>query len=262
MGLKEELDRLYEYYNNRRFVHPDPLEFLYKYDSINDREIVGLIASSLAYGRVAQILKSVSAILAKMVPSPSVFLEKSSDEVIYKTFSGFKHRFTTCIELSCLLVNIKNLILKYGSLNDCFALGLEKEDKNTISAVLNFAKVLNSSQNNRCNSLMPSPEGGSAFKRLNLYLRWMVRNDNIDPGGWHGISSSKLIIPLDIHMHRISLKLGFTKRKQADIKTALEVTDAFKRFNRNDPVRYDFSLTRLGMNKIEQISVNDVLVNI
>lgn len=262
MGLKEELDRLYYYYNDRKFVHPDPLEFLYNYNSVNEREIVGLIASSLAYGRVTQILRSVSAILIKMVPSPLKFLEKSSQDVIYKTFSNFKHRFTTDIELSCLLVNIKNLMLKYGSLNDCFIAGLKKEDKNIIPAVLNFAKILNSSQNNRCNSLIPSPAGGSAFKRLNLYLRWMVRNDNVDPGGWQGISGSKLIIPLDIHMYRISKKLGFSKRKQADIKTALEVTDALKGFDKDDPVKYDFSLTRLGMNKVSQISFKNVLINI
>lgn len=262
MGLKEELDRLYLDFNNKKFIHPDPLEFLYKYNSISDREIAGLVASSLAYGRVAQILKSVSIVLAKMIPGPLIFLKESSPRLIYRTFSHFKHRFTTGAELSCLLVNIKNSILKHGSLNECFIDGLKKEDKSVFPAVLNFAKNLNSSQNNRCNSLMPSPVGDSAFKRLNLYLRWMVRRDNVDPGGWYKISSSKLIVPLDIHMHRISLKLGLTKRKQADIKTALEVTDSFRGFDKNDPVKYDFALTRLGMNKIERIFLKNVLSNV
>ncbi len=260
MGLKEELDRLYLHYNDRKFIHPDPLEFLYKYNEIKDREIAGLIASSLAYGRVTQILKSVSIVLSKMMPGPLIFLRESSPGFIYRTFSDFKHRFTTGAELSCLLVNIKNSILKYGSLNECFVDGLKKEDMSTLPAVLNFAKSLNSSQKNRCNSLMPSPVGDSAFKRLNLYLRWMVRRDNVDPGGWYKISSSKLIIPLDTHMYRISLKLGLTKRKQADIKTALEVTDAFRRFDKNDPVKYDFALTRLGMGKIEQIFLKECII--
>jgi len=88
---------------------------------------------------------------------------------------------------------------------------------------------------------------------LNLYLRWMVRRDNVDPGGWIGVSSSKLIIPLDTHMYRISLKLGFTERKQADIRTAMEITSALKKFDRDDPVKYDFALTRLGMNKVEEV---------
>jgi len=259
MRLKEELDRLYLYYNNRKFVHPDPLEFLYNYNDMKDREIVGLVASSLAYGRVTQILRSVSLVLAKMSPTPSVFLEKSSTTLLYRIFSDFKHRFTTGMELSCLLVNIKDVIMKYGSLNACFTTGLKKEDKTILTAALNFAKNLNASQKRRCSSLMPSPAGGSAFKRLNLYLRWMVRRDNVDPGGWDNISSSKLIIPLDTHMYRISLKLGLTKRKQADIRTALEVTDSFKRFDKNDPVKYDFALTRLGMNKIEHTLLKECI---
>ncbi len=255
MGLKEGLDKLYLSYNNRGFVHPDPLEFLYDYENIEDREIAGLIASTLAYGRVAQILKSVALVLKRITSSPFLFLKDSSPDTLYDTFKDFKHRFTTGSELSCLLMNIKNAIVKYGSLNNCFLQGLGEEDKSVLPAALSFAKNLNAFTENRCNSLIPSPVGGSAFKRLNLYLRWMVRRDNVDPGGWIKVSRSKLIIPLDIHMHRISLSLGFTKRKQADIKTALEITNALREFDENDPVKYDFALTRLGMNKIGDVSL-------
>jgi uncharacterized protein (TIGR02757 family) len=260
MRLKEELDRLYLYYNDRKFVHPDPLEFLYDYDDIEDREVAGLVASSLAYGRVRQILKSVALVLAEMLPAPSVFLKQSSEDFIYRTFYDFKHRFTTGTELSCLLVNMKNVIIKYGSLNACFTSGLKKEDKTVLNAALSFAGKLNSSQKKRCNSLMPSPAGGSAFKRLNLYLRWMVRRDRVDPGGWDNISRSKLIVPLDTHMYRISLRLGLTKRKQADVRTAMEITDSFKRFDKKDPVKYDFALTRLGINKIEHTLLKECII--
>ena len=99
---------------------------------------------------------------------------------------------------------------------------------------------------------MPSHTGGSAFKRLNLFLRWMIRDDRVDPGGWKGITASKLIIPLDTHMHRISLHLGLTERKQADMKTAVEVTESFKNIEKKDPIRYDFSLTRIGINKFSE----------
>lgn len=265
MGLKEELDKLYLEYNNRNFVHPDPLEFLYNYENIKDREIAGLIASSLAYGRVAQILKSVSLILGKMTPGPYIFIKESSPVSLYNQFKDFKHRFTTGSELCCLLKGIKNAIQKYGSLNNCFLEDLKTKDeipgktteKNSdetvLPAALDFAKKLNAFAEIKCNSLMPSPLGGSAFKRLNLYLRWMVRRDNVDPGGWVGIPESRLIIPLDTHIYRISVKLGFTKRKQADIKTAVEITGALKKFDKNDPVKYDFALTRLGMNKVEEV---------
>lgn len=252
-GLKEELDQLYLSYNNRKFIHPDPLEFLYDYEDIGDREIAGMIASVLAYGRVTQILKSIAPVLKRMTSSPLLFLKESSPDMLYDTFKDFKHRFTTGGELSCLLINIKNAIVKYGSLNNCFLQGLREEDDTTLSAALNFAKNLNVFTKNRCNSLIPSPMGGSAFKRLNLYLRWMVRKDNVDPGGWIKVSRSKLIVPLDTHMHRISLRLGFTGRKQADIKTALEITDVLREFDKGDPVKYDFALTRLGMNNIEEV---------
>jgi len=287
MGLKEELDKLYLTYNHRKFVHPDPLEFLYDYENIEDREIAGLISSSLAYGRVNQIIKSVSLVLDKMKPSPSIFIKKSISGSFFNYFKNFKHRFTTGYELCCLLRGIKNALEKYGSLNNCFLEGFSavkenpgkdplddlisgtaekggliygvSSEKTIIPAILNFARNLNLFSKNKCSSLIPSFLGNSAFKRLNLYLRWMVRKDNVDPGGWYGISVSDLIIPLDTHMFRISSKLGFTARKQADIKTALEITGAFREINRNDPVKYDFALTRLGMNKIEKIFIKKVI---
>jgi uncharacterized protein (TIGR02757 family) len=254
MGLKEELDRLYLEYNNRDFVHPDPLEFLYNYKDTADREITGLIASSLAYGRVAQILRSVSFILNKMAPGPYIFVMESSPDSLYKQFRDFKHRFTTGYELCRLLISMKNILDKYGSLNKCFLEGLktdnELEGGTVLPAVAGFAEKINALSEIKCSSLIPSPLGNSAFKRLNLYLRWMVRSDNVDPGGWIGVPESMLIIPLDTHIYRISKKLGFTRRKQADIKAALEITGALREFDKNDPVKYDFALTRLGMNRL------------
>ncbi len=98
--------------------------------------------------------------------------------------------------------------------------------------------------------LLPSPGKGSACKRLNLFLRWMVRSDDVDPGGWSGVDAGKLIVPLDTHMHRMGLEVGLTRRKQADMQAALEVTRAFRTIAPEDPVRYDFALTRLGIHDI------------
>ncbi len=98
----------------------------------------------------------------------------------------------------------------------------------------------------RFGHLVPSPEKGSACKRLLLYLKWMIRKDDVDPGGWN-LDPSKLVVPLDTHMYYITSKLGFTNRKSADLKTALEVTDVFKKISPNDPTKYDFALTRLGI---------------
>ena len=250
--LKTRLDELYEKYNHREFVHPDPLEFLYRYGDLRDREIAGLVSSSLAYGRVAQILKSVDIVLEKMKPSPYRFLLGTGHEQLEKCFEGFKHRFTTGSEIAGLLAAAGRIIRDSGSLNSAFLENYSSRDDNTIPASLGFCKSFSIFSENSCGSLIPSHAGGSAFKRLNLFLRWMIREDSVDPGGWKGIPPSKLIIPLDTHMHRVSLRLGLTGRKQADLKTAVEITGSFKKIEKNDPIRYDFALTRIGINKLPE----------
>ncbi|MCE5330187.1 TIGR02757 family protein [bacterium] len=253
MGLGEQLQELYERYNNRSFVHPDPLEFLYNYDYIKDREIAGLIASLLAYGRVRQILKSVSIVL-NFIGEPFNYLDLSSKKVIYQDFKNFKHRFTTGEDISSLLYAAKEIINEYGSIGNCFYLSMNKNDDSILPALRKLIKKFGEKIDNRFNSLISIPEGSSAFKRFNLYLRWMVRKDNVDPGGWENISASKLIIPLDVHMYRICCGLNFTNRKQADIKSAVSITNCFKVYAPDDPVKFDFALTRLGMNKDESLN--------
>lgn len=245
-NLNVFLKDVYRFYHKREFVHPDPLEFLYDYKNIRDREIVALIASGLAYGRVAQILKSVSQVLCKLGPSPCDFLMLSGDRDITKTFTDFKHRFTTGRELSDMLINTKATIKKHGSLNECFLIALEKKSGSVLSALPQFVENLTGGSR-WSSSLLPQPSRGSACKRLNLFLRWMVRNDVIDPGGWDGVDPSLLIIPLDTHMYKIGRKLKFTKRKAADLCTALEITKGFANIAPEDPVKYDFSLTRIGI---------------
>ena len=110
-----------------------------------------------------------------------------------------------------------------------------------------FVKRLNAFTSGKRKHVLACPDKGSACKRLNLFLRWMVREDNVDPGGWNQVPASMLIIPLDTHMHRIGHSFQLTSRKQADMRTALEITKAFREMSPQDPVRYDFSLTRLGI---------------
>jgi uncharacterized protein (TIGR02757 family) len=120
-------------------------------------------------------------------------------------------------------------------------------DRTTLPALEAFAAELNLPCGCQTTYLVPSPAAGSACKRLNLYLRWVVRRDDVDPGGWEGIAPSKLVVPLDTHMFRICRSLGMTARNQADLKSALEITQAFRAIVPEDPVRYDFALTRLGI---------------
>lgn len=247
--LKEKLENLYSHYNKRRFVHPDPLEFLYNYEDLRDRELVALIASSLAYGRVVQILKSVSIVLETISPSPYNFLVNTSEKKLMKSFEGFKHRFTTGDEMAYMMLGAKKILEDKGSLENAFLSGYSASDENILPALSKFVSSFYSLTGSHKNSLIPVPDRGSACKRLNLFLRWMVRQDRVDPGGWSRISPSKLIIPLDTHMYNIGSGLKMTQRKQANMLTAIEITGAFKKIAPEDPVRYDFSLTRLGIRK-------------
>jgi len=246
---KPRLERLYRAYNSRRWVHPDPLEYLYHYRDPLDQEIVGLIASCLAYGRVAQILRSVNWVLDKMGPSPYQFLQSTRTGSLQKRFRNFKHRFTTSEELIALFTGMKHVLGRYGSLYACFLYAFEADDEDILPALSRMVRELTVGFKGRCNSLLPLPEKGSACKRLNLFLRWMVRKDHVDPGGWGDVPAAKLIVPLDTHMYRICFPLKLTSRTNADMRTAMEITQAFRSVQPRDPVRYDFALTRLGIRK-------------
>lgn len=232
-SLKPLLECLYLKLNIRKFVDPDPLVFLYDYNELKDREIVGLIASSLAYGRVAQILISVKKILDPMQGDPHDFILSHEKKDFENIYAGFKHRFTDSDDIVRLLTGIKKALNEYGTLENLQMQGVEK-----------FAYFLNGAQKSY---LLPSPADGSACKRLNLYFRWMVRADKVDPGGWNKSSPENLIIPLDTHMFKAAKLLGFTKRNSADLKTAKEITENFAKISPLDPVKYDFALTRLGI---------------
>ena len=252
-SLKPVLNKLYTRFNDQKFISPDPLQFIYDYESESDREIVGLIASSLAYGNVKQICKSISVVLSG-IQAPTNFLKNSSTQKIKNSFIGFKHRFTTGDDISNLLLAIKRNIEKYGSLKNCFMESFNTTDISIIPALEEFTIKLTKSVQKDNFYLLPKPSNSSACKRMNLYLKWMVRKDNVDPGCWSEIPSSMLIVPLDVHMHKICGRLEFTGRKTADLKTALEITDMFKKISPNDPTKYDFALTRLGMQNTGEIT--------
>jgi uncharacterized protein (TIGR02757 family) len=228
-------------------VHPDPLETLYAFADPADQEIVGLVAATLAYGRVTQILASIRAVLAVLGPSPATFLRGTPKRSLARRFAGFRHRFTSGAELSSMLAAAKRAIAAHGSLARLFLAGFSPGDATVLPGLSAFVAALRSLAPRPCPSLLSSPDDGSACKRLNLYLRWMVRRDAVDPGPWRGIPASRLVVPLDTHLFRIGRELALTSRRQADLATALEVTRGFARVAPRDPVRYDFALTRLGI---------------
>ena len=249
-SVRQVLEELYRRLNRPELVHPDPLEFLYAFENPLDREIVALTASSLAYGRVAQILKSVNEVLERLDGAPYESVLGSGASGLRDRLSGFRHRFTRGEELAAILSGASGVIREYGSLGCCLE-ATEYPDEN--GSILRGAESLIGRILERagldCTYLLPRPSMGSACKRLNLMLRWLVRRDEVDPGGWDFIPSSTLVVPLDVHMYRAGRILGFTTRRSSDMRTALEITRGFREIEPEDPARYDFALTRLGIRK-------------
>jgi len=257
MALQEHagvLDRLYRDLTRRKYVHPDPLQFLYGYRRTSDREVVALVASSLAYGRVKQILASVSVVLDILGPRPAAYLPAAVPQRLRRALRGFRHRFNTGQHVAAMLLGARRVIRESGSLGACFGGGVKSEDETVLPAMQAFVGRITEAAEGDCGHLLPDPARGSACKRLNLMLRWLVRSDEVDPGGWASVGPERLIVPLDTHMHKIALRLGMTGRKSADGHTALEVTKAFRQIAPGDPVRYDFALTRLGIRHDMDIS--------
>ncbi len=246
-NLKKKLESIYSNFNQRKYVDPDPLLFLYDYPEKKNREIAGFIAACLAYGRVEQIMKTVSHVIAKLNPCPFDYLMERRKKDIARDFKDFQYRFSKDVHLINLLWGVKEVIIRFDSLENCFYKGWTLEDETILPGLIFFSQQIDKSQN--AGHLLADPLKKSACKRSLLYLRWMVRKDIVDPGGWEKISPSQLIVPLDTHMHKIGIMLGFTKRKSPDMKTALEITKGFKKFEKNDPVKYDFCLTRFGIQR-------------
>lgn len=268
LSLRDRLEELYAASNRRDLVHTDPLSFVHRYENAGNREVTGFVASSLAYGRVAQIQRSVEWVLERMGEHPLEYLMMTTDTELEETFRDFVHRFTTGSEIIGTLRGLREVIDRYGSIERCMLAGMtgnhqtgRSDDFPVISGLCHLTEEINRSLGGGgYNSLVPCPEKGSAVKRLNLYLRWMVRKDEVDLGVWKSISPAELIMPLDVHIFRISRLLGLTNRKQADMKTAREITCAFRLISPDDPVKYDFALASLGIkNGTDDRSLADIL---
>ena len=201
-------EKIYEDYNRREYVSPDPLQFLYDYEDTVDREAVGLIASGLAYGRVAHILKSVSRVLDTLGPHPAEYLKGTSYRDHEAALCGFVHRFTGCAEICAFLDAIGAALREHGSIENLFLAGWRGDMAEAMeNLALAFCRY--TGQDNLY--LLPRPSKGSACKR-------------VDPGGWHNVSPADLLIPLDTHMFNISSTLGLCSMKSASGKAAAEIT--------------------------------------
>ncbi|MFQ5692581.1 MAG: TIGR02757 family protein [Nitrospinota bacterium] len=260
--LKDRLEHLYRTFDIRH-LSPDPLEIVHRYRCPEDREVVGFVASALAYGQVAQILTSVNRVLALMEAdgrSPSAFVRTFDPDRDAGRFASFRHRFNTGEDLACLLYWMRQAVEEAGSLGGFFVRGYRPEEPDVGPAISRFVRGLLALDRGPFYAdglpppgrgvryFLPAPEDGSACKRLNLYLRWMIRRgDGLDFGQWREVSPARLVIPLDAHVSRIARYMGLTDHLTPSWRTALEVTERLRGFDPEDPVKYDFSLCRLGI---------------
>jgi len=252
--IKNVLESLYHKYSRPRFIDPDPLQFVYHYSRPLDMEIAAFLAASLAYGRVPHIKKSLTRLFECMGSSPFEFV-KNFDNLKRQKIRNFKHRFTTGDCLSDLMELLRNVLAHYGSIEKFFIQGYNPDDENIIPALDRFcdslltmyAKTHNGRITNSLRFLLPKPSAGSACKRLNLFLRWMVRNDDVDTGLWKSVDKAKLIVPLDVHIGRLCRILKLYDQKSPSLTAAVKITKSFAQIQPADPVKYDFALSRIGI---------------
>lgn len=248
--LKVRLDALVLATDGAARREADPVGFVHAYTDTRDRELVGLVASSLAFGNVTAIRTSVSRALAALGERPSAYARETPETTLARQYAGFVHRVYRGNHLARLIANAGALQRTHGTLGAYFASLLAASDNALEPALITFADALRGpSPEPGLRHLVPDPRAGSACKRLLLYLRWMIRpDDGVDLGLWP-ISPSLLVIPVDTHIHRIAKNLRLTERNDASLRTAHEITDALRVLDADDPVRYDFALCHLGVSR-------------
>lgn len=251
--LKQRLDTLVETFDVST-ISPDPLELVLRFDDPLDQEVGGLIAAAFAYGRAETIVANIGVVLARMSPSPHQYVLSFNAREASKRFAGFAHRFHKTPDLVEFLGRIATAIQEHGSLGALFEKCYDSNETDISGTLSRFVSALRKAPTARSakssaavDYLLTSPEDGSACKRMNLYLRWMVRRTAPDLGLWTFVDPAKLVMPVDTHIHRIATFLGLNDRKSADWKAARALTDRLATFDPTDPVRYDFALCRLGI---------------
>ena len=249
--LKERLDTLVATFDVST-ISPDPLELVLRFREPLDQEVAGLIAAAFAYGRAETIVANIGVVLARMTPSPYRYLQSFDVREATRRFAGFAHRFHKTPELVAFLARLAHVIQHHGSLGALFETCYDAADADIAPTLTRFVTTIRNIPEARrptpaLEYLLTSPEDGSACKRMNLYLRWMVRRTAPDLGLWTFVDPAKLVMPVDTHIHRIATFLGLNDRKSADWKAARALTDRLAAFDPADPVRYDFALCRLGI---------------
>jgi uncharacterized protein (TIGR02757 family) len=255
-ALAARLERLYGDYN-REDSATDPVQIVRRYREPADLEVIGLCASALAFGRVASVLHSVETLAAILGTQPAAYVRGFDPSAPHPELRAMVHRWTRGVDLVALLWILRQMLDRSGSLETFF---LEDDDPSavdlsqTLDSFSRRALALDIAQaygrvpkRPGVGYFFPRPSAGSACKRLNLFLRWMVRRDAIDLGVWTRIDPSRLVVPLDTHVIRLGRCLRLTRYTSPGWKMAAEITASLRLIDPRDPVRFDFSLCHVGM---------------
>lgn len=255
--LNQRLDFHYEAFDKSQ-LKPDPLQFPHIYRDEKDIEAMAFLSSLFAYGNITQIINSLEKLRLTMNDEPFNYIRNYSYYDQKSDFISFKHRFYTEKDIAALF-HLLNLVYKnYSSLKDLFLKHYNDDEENLKLAISGFSNYfLNlyreefGSLKNGIKFMFPLPKKGSACKRMNLFLRWMIRKDDLDFGLWNDIPTSKLVIPVDTHIARICKELSLTSIKNVSWKMAEEITNNLKKFDAVDPVKYDFAICHIGIRKLK-----------
>lgn len=258
--LYELLERKYKLYNSTAFIDTDPISLPHRFTKLQDIEIIGFWVAMLAWGNRKSIITSGNRLLEWMDNSPYDFILNHREKDL-KRFLDFKHRTFNATDTLYFIEFFKKHYQRHNSLEDAFVKGSLKNiqiARNTEQALMNFHENFFSFEDapQRTRKHIATPVRGSTCKRMNMFLRWMVRKDKsgVDFGLWKKIKPSHLLIPLDVHVDRTARKLGLITRRQTDWQTVLELTENLKRFDPADPVKYDFAL--FGLSVLDKMEIH------
>jgi uncharacterized protein (TIGR02757 family) len=254
--LRTPLEQLYRTFDHLHSAS-DPIHIVRRYAASEDREIVGFCSAGLAFGRVASVLHSIESLLAVMGPRPAAFVRAFDPVADGRRLAPLVHRWIRGSDVAALMLILQRMLRESGSIERFFLAGdvpdapdigpgLEAFSTSALATDVRAAYGRTPKRPGVCN-FFPRPSAGSACKRLNLFLRWMVRKDVVDLGVWTRLSPSRLIVPLDTHVIRLGQCLRLTRYRSPGWKMAAEITASLRAVDPADPVRYDFSLCHVGM---------------
>ena len=246
--IKDLLNEKAEKYNHPDFIETDPIQIPHLFSDNNNIEISAFLASTIAWGQRATIIKNMQRLISLMDNAPYEFVMNSSEKDLDR-LSYFKHRTFNGEDCKFFIKSLKNIYKKHNGLGGLIQ-NIYVEQKNIFNSLIQFREIFFEIEHPlRTQKHFSNVLKGASAKRLNMYLRWMVRQDNkgVDFGLWNKIPMSELFLPLDVHTGNVARKLGLLKRKQNDWKAVEEITQVLRGFDPNDPVKYDFALFGLGV---------------